>query len=256
MEAINRILEPKQPKTNTDTSLLKIVAMITMLIDHSGKMLFPDYPVMRMIGRIAFPIYAYCLAVGVVYTRHPLRYLSRMVLLGLVSQPLYALAMGHANNAMYAVSFTDHPLRAAVTFYVNSWQEPSILFALVCGLILLWAIRNRQFPIAIAMYLFCYLARDRLDYGMNGIHLMMLFYLLCEHPLISAACTASFMTWWGMRGWGYQLFGMNINMQLFAVAALPLIYISTNTGIKLPKWLFYLFYPAHLALILFLNVNA
>ena len=38
---------------------------------------------------------------------------------------------------------------------------------------------------------------------------------------------------------------------MFALSSLPLIYIPTNSGIRLPKWLFYLFYPAHLALIWF-----
>ena len=45
--------------TNQDTSLLKLIAMLTMLIDHSGKMVFPQYPIMRVIGRSAFPFYAY-----------------------------------------------------------------------------------------------------------------------------------------------------------------------------------------------------
>ena len=49
---------PAEVALNRDTNLLKLVAMLTMLCDHAGKMLFPQYPVMRIIGRIAFPIYA------------------------------------------------------------------------------------------------------------------------------------------------------------------------------------------------------
>lgn len=255
LEIVNRVLAPKQPNTNADTNLLKIVAMVTMVVDHVGKMFFPTYLVMRLIGRVAFPIYAYCLAVGVVYTKHPLQYVSRMILLALISQPLYAVALDHANAAMYAVSFAEHPVQAAVSFYVNSWQHPSILFALTCGLILLWAIRNHQFVIAIAMYLFCWQVQGYLDYGIKGIHLMLLFYLLCGYPMVSAACVAAFMAWWGLRGGGYKMFGMQFSSQMFALAALPLIYIPTNSGIKLPKWLFYVFYPAHLAVIWFFTVN-
>ena len=70
---------------NRDTNLLKLVAMLAMLCDHAGKILFPQYHVMRIIGRFAFPVYAYCLAVGCVYTRNPLKYLKRLVLAALIS---------------------------------------------------------------------------------------------------------------------------------------------------------------------------
>ena len=58
-------------------------------------MLFPGIPEMRLIGRLAFPMFAYGVAVGAVYTRNPIRYLSRIVLLMLISQPLYALGLDH-----------------------------------------------------------------------------------------------------------------------------------------------------------------
>ena len=255
MDTISRILTPKSPATNTDTNLLKVVAMAAMLLDHAGKMLFPQYPVFRILGRLAFPIYAYCLAMGSVYTKHPLQYVSRMILLALISQPLYALGLNHANSAMYAIPFSERPLEAAWNFYLNSWREPSILFALTCGLILLWAIRNRQFVIAFAMYVFCWRAQGYLDYGLRGIHLMLLFYLLCEYRLISAVCVAAFMAVWGLSGGGYSLFGVQFSVQLFALAALPLIYISTDSRLKLPKWLFYSFYPAHLAVLWYLTAG-
>ena len=92
-------------RLNTDTGLLKLIAIVTMLIDHMGAIFFPQYRVMRVIGRIAFPIYAYCLTVGCVYTHDMLRYVQRIVLLALIAQPLYVVAMHHTNPAMYAVSF-------------------------------------------------------------------------------------------------------------------------------------------------------
>ena len=64
--ALLRLTCPQQVRTNQDTGLIRLIACICMFIDHAGKMLFPQYPVMRIIGRIAFPIYAYCLAAGCV----------------------------------------------------------------------------------------------------------------------------------------------------------------------------------------------
>ena len=46
-------------KTNLDTNLLKLIAIISMLIDHIGSAFFPDMPVFRWAGRLAFPIFAY-----------------------------------------------------------------------------------------------------------------------------------------------------------------------------------------------------
>ena len=244
---------PSEVALNRDTNLLKLVAMLTMLCDHAGKMLFPQYPVMRIIGRIAFPIYAYCLAAGCVYTRNPLNYLKRIVLLALICQPLYAVSMGHSVQQMYAVSFAEQPLKAVWNFYIYSWNKPSILVALSFGLILIWTIRERQLVVTAAVFILCWLIQGKLDYGMRGIVLMLLFYLFCSRRWLSLPCVLAFMLWWGMRSSGYNLFGVSFGIQTFAILALPLIYIRTNSGLKLPKWLFYGFYPAHLILIYLLD---
>lgn len=244
---------PRKVDLNTDTSLLKIVAMIAMFIDHAGKMLFPQYPIMRVIGRIAFPIYAYCIAVGCVYTRDPLKYFKRVVFLALISQPLYAVALGHETSAMYALSFAEHPVRAALNFYVQSWAHPSILLSLALGILVIWSIRERQLLLTAALALFCWKIQGQLDYGIRGILLMTLFYLFSMKWWISLPVVLSYMVWWGLRGSGYELFEVQFGTQMFAVLALPLIYIHTQSKIRLNKWVFYLFYPAHLIIIMALD---
>ena len=54
----------RKPAGNTATTWLKIIALVFMFIDHSGKMLFPAVQEMRILGRIAFPVYAWCMVVG------------------------------------------------------------------------------------------------------------------------------------------------------------------------------------------------
>lgn len=239
---------------NQDTNLLKLVAMVTMLCDHAGKMLFPQYPIMRVIGRIAFPIYAYCLAAGCVYTHNPLNYLKRIVLLALISQPIYAVAMGHESAAMYAVPFMENPLRSVLDFYVHSWDaHPSILVSLAFGLILIWALKERQLVLFGGFFLLVWLIQGKLDYGIKGILLMLLFYIFIENRWISLPLLAAYMIWWGFQGSGYELFGIHFGIQMFAIFSLVLIYIHTNSHMKLPKWLFYVFYPAHLLMILLLD---
>ena len=237
---------PKDVSLNKDTDLLKLVAMISMLIDHSGKMFFPQYNLMRIVGRLAFPIYAYCIAAGCVYSRNRYKYLTRIVLVGLVSQPFYAVALAHTTQRMYAVRFADNPLGAIFNFYVQSWSTPNIMWTLALGLLLAWAIREKQLPCAIALMLIVWKVQASVNYGWQGVALIVLFYLFIGRWWLSLPAVVAFMAWWGMKGGTYQLFGVRFGLQMFAMLALPLIYIPTHSKLRINKWVFYLFYPAHL----------
>ena len=138
------ILCPSHVRTNQNTGLIRLIACISMAVDHFGKMLFPGIPEMRMIGRLAFPLFAYGIAAGAVYTRSPIKYLSRIVLLMLISQPLYAISLAHENAAMYAVPFFGHPLQSIWQFYTSSWLKPSILLSLALGLGIMLCLKKRQ----------------------------------------------------------------------------------------------------------------
>lgn len=244
---------PHEVKLNRDTDLLKLIAMIAMFCDHAGKMLFPQYRILRIIGRLAFPIYAYCLAVGCVYTRSPLKYLRRLAVLALITQPIYAVGLDHTINQMYAVSFAEQPLKAALNFYLYSWNYPSILLTLALGLLVIWTLRERQLVFTAALLIFCFLAEKEINYGLKGVILMVLFYLFIQRPWLSLPAVLAFMLWWGVGAGNYSLFGIRFGSQAFAIFALPLIYIPTKTGLKMPKWLFYAFYPAHIVLIYILD---
>ena len=65
---------------------------------------------------------------------------------------------------------------------------------------------------------------------------MLLFFLFCQVPLLSFPLVAGFMVWWGLQGGGYQLFGVRFATQMFALLALPFIYIRTNTRLRINKW--------------------
>ena len=245
---------PKEVGLNKDTNLLKLIAMITMLIDHTGKMFFPHYHVMRLIGRMAFPIYAYCIAVGCVYSGNKVKYLGRIALMGLISQPFYAVAMGHANKAMYSLSFRANPVGAVLRFYIESFAHPSIMLTLALGLLVIWTLRERHVVLTLALGVLVWRMQSSIDYGWKGVALILLFYLFIEHWWLSLPIVAAFMFWWG-RGVGtYHLFGISFNSQMFAVMALPLIYIPTFSRLKINKWVYYLYYPAHLICMLLVEM--
>lgn len=251
-DALMSLTRPAQVRTNQDTGLIRLIACICMFIDHAGKMLFPHVSEMRLIGRLAFPLFAYGVAVGAVYTKNPEKYLTRVVLLALISQPLYAVGLAHENRAMYAISFLENPLGACWQFYINSWQKPSILFALSLGLLILLCLRKGNYTLALGVYILCCRASGALDYGIHGIHLMLLFYLLCEHPALCFAATFSFMTWWSLQGIGYTFFGFSFSMRVYSLPAIVLACLPMKRRIRLPKWFIYGFYPAHLVALILL----
>lgn len=69
---------------------LKIIACATMLIDHVGMLFFPNVTVLRMIGRVAIPIFAFFIGEGCRYSRHRKKYFLTVFLLGVGCQLAYA----------------------------------------------------------------------------------------------------------------------------------------------------------------------
>ena len=88
------------PRTagNENTSLIKIAAIALMILDHVGAAFFrwPSGIEMRFFGRIAFPLFAWCLVVGTEYTRNIWKYLLRLLAAGIVAQPCYMFALNHS----------------------------------------------------------------------------------------------------------------------------------------------------------------
>ena len=76
-----------------DGTFLKITAMASMLTDHIGAAFFPQYTILRIIGRLAFPIYAFLIAEGCVYSSSRMRYLGRLFALALLSELPFDLAL-------------------------------------------------------------------------------------------------------------------------------------------------------------------
>ena len=73
--------------------VLKIVAIITMLIDHSGDMIIKHLSIMNVIGRIAFPIFAFQLIVGYKNTSNIKNYIYRLLTFAIISQIPFSFMM-------------------------------------------------------------------------------------------------------------------------------------------------------------------
>lgn len=82
---------------------IKILAALLMVIDHVGLVFFPDQLIFRYLGRLSFPLFAWLLGQGEKHTRDVYAYLLRIVIWGLVSQPIYVLLF---HNEQLNILFT------------------------------------------------------------------------------------------------------------------------------------------------------
>ena len=234
---------------NMDTSLLKLLALIFMLIDHIGARVLTSVPELRIIGRMAFPLYAWCLVVGSVKTSDPARYILRMLMLAVISQPLYMMGLQH------------------------SYQELNILFTLTIALAAIWGIRQKFCFSHIWAPILCYvlLGFIQVDYGWKGLTFILVLYLARESRSGLIAAFLAYALYWGTSssavteifGWKLPFLrweGIKQPLQAFfklqgmVWLSLPLIAIPMNSGYKMPKWLSYALYPMHLVLLIVLRL--
>lgn len=75
--------------------MMQWIAMITMLIDHIGAVFFPHVVELRIIGRIAFPIYAFAVFIGYKHTRNVQKYIWRLFWIAVISQVPFMGAFNH-----------------------------------------------------------------------------------------------------------------------------------------------------------------
>ncbi len=229
--------------------LLKIIAIVTMLVDHIGAVLFPGQMVFRYIGRIAFPIFAFLIVEGFFNTRNVRRYELRLLIFALISEIPFDLAFNGT---------------------VLEFRSQNVFFTLFLGLVmidLISLVREKISPylggivleivILLGFIMLAFLMRT--DYSGGGVLLIYCFYRFRDMHLIK-----------------YILFGLicllfYTRIELYALlAVIPLLLYNGKRGFRqsgglysgkkgpasqLVKYLFYIFYPAHLLIIHFIAVS-
>ncbi len=239
-------------RLNRDTGLLKLVAIVTMFIDHLGAAIFPQYRVMRYIGRIAFPIFAYCIAVGCIYTRNIGKYALRVLVMAVLTQPLYVTALNHLEKGAFDWLHNFYRMDLILQHYFVT-SSYVIHFTLFMGILLIWTLKKKNYLLTGLVLAACWYLKGYLNYGMYGVYLILLFYALIERPAASLLWVSLYMAWYGLPALRDKLYPLpdkiSVTTQFYALLALPLIYIPMKSKIRINKWVFYLFYPAHLAVI-------
>ena len=204
---------------------LKLLAMLTMTLDHIGVQMFPGVLWLRIVGRLAFPIYAYMIAEGCAHTRNRRKYLLQMAGLALLCQLVYFFAMGSLFQCIL-VTFT---LSILLIYACDTGSRPLTALALL-GMAFVTVALPRMLP-----------GTDfAIDYGFFGVLVPVAVYLGKTHreKLLFTAGALVALAW--SVG----------DIQWYSLAALlPLALYSGQRGKRRMKWLFYLYYPLHLAAI-------
>lgn len=256
---------------------LKIIAAVTMTIDHVGAMFFPDQIFWRCIGRMAFPIFCYLIANGFFYTRSKIKYLSRLLGCALLSQLPFIAMYWYERGSFSILSAPNGMFSSIGNFFYFGFCHLNSIFTLFFGLlaiIFLDTIRKffaRRQQAAIGSFLGCLPAGGlvwvciwlQCDYAILGVPLMVAFYTaaaLAQNdpdgsnakvafwslPLLAIfvfMITRSIQSAFPMRQWLYGLF------QGLAMVPIALYHGAPGPRHKAIQYGFYLFYPVHMAVL-------
>ena len=223
-------------KIGLSSNALKLIALLTMTVDHIGFILFPSVLWLRVIGRLALPIYAFMIAEGCRHTRHIGKYFATMAITALFCQVVSYIATG------------------------SLYQCILVTFTLSIGIFWLFSFgRTKSLPVQAMLLLAGFAAAFFLtellptllsgtdygvDYGIYGVVLPLAFLIgrQLRHRLFWGSLVLAL----------YSLTAGTI--QYFCLLALPLLalYNGPRGRWKL-KWFFYLYYPAHLGILYLLG---
>ena len=218
-----------------NANALKIIALVSMIIDHVGVMLFPSTLWLRCLGRISMPIFAYMIAEGCRHTKSIGKYFLRIFILGALCQVVYFVAY----QSLYLstlISFSLSVLTIALLKkLIHARKKGAFFFYSLLNLLMLgfmlFLLYPPQFMDAYGLVL---------DYGFYPYLIPIILYFLPAKGWRIAALIP--LLYFLMQGLEWQ--------QIFSFAALPILLLyNGERGKRNLKYLFYIAYPLHLVII-------
>ena len=243
--------------------ILKLIAIITMVFDHSGYLIYGHISWMNFVGRIAFPIFAFQINEGYIHTHNLKRYFIRLIIFALISQVPYAwfgycffsnmslniiftLILGLLSISIYEFVIskgTVHCVNPTFNYHFSSTIEQNKKNNISGNNIFQYKLLGIIIVLIIAVFADIF----NFDYGFYGVFIIFLFYLYRNNKLsMNIAITILTFIY-------YTPYFMASNFKitywvLFICSLIPLIFIDLYNGQKgkEQKLLFYVFYPIHL----------
>ncbi len=200
--------------------MIKIIAMVSMLLDHIGEVFFPNTDILIVIGRLAFPLFAWGIAKGLKRTHNFNKYAIRLLFIAIISQ--------YPHDLLFKSDYSN------------------VCFTLLDGLIVLKLYESKvkyYFKILGILGLFT-IAHSILnfEYGIYGIALIVVFYIFeGKYYLIFLQTVITIM--------GVLLYHFS-PVQFVSLLAILIIDLLQKYDFKINKIIGYGFYPIHLLLLL------
>ncbi len=209
---------------------LKIIALVTMTCDHVAKMFFPESQLLLILGRLALPIFAWMIAEGCHYTRNRRAYLAQLGGLALLCQVVFFVTEGSLYMCILVTFTLSILLIYAIDYLQQKKSAKAVLLALLAvALVLSATIVVPRLPTGTDFYV---------DYGFYGVLLPVAIYIGRNH-FQKLSLAAVFLVLLAMDSYP---------IQWWALLTLPLLALyNGQRGKWKMKWLFYIYYPLHLA---------
>lgn len=242
-----------------NSNMLKIFAAVCMLIDHLGFYYFtsPFYTSMRIIGRLALPIFAWLFAEGCKYTHNKVRHFAFLLGISVVCQLVYYFYGGSLQMCIFVTFSLSALIIYALQFFKRSVfaevKNPALIafsaFSVIATVAFTWEM-NQLFvidyefwgcmlPVFAALFDF----KEVKDLGLLDKTPMpeLWKFLDCDYVRLAVFTIGIFLL---------RIASPLGDVQYFALLALiPLLFYNGQRGKLKLKYFFYLFYPLHLALI-------
>ena len=214
---------------------LHIWAMLLMLCDHLQLTLLPDLPILRCVGRLAFPLFAFMAVEGYLHTRSLKKYLLRLLMLAVISEiPFDLLVSGSVFDPMHQ----------------------NVIWTIILGLCCIRAFENISADLKkmlSAIVIIASLAAAiiaRVDYSSAGVLTLLAFYAFRGNTVrcrLMQLLSLAFINLVLLGGIGFAF-----PYQALAVLSLPIIWLydgSQGPHNGFIKTANYLFYPAHMLIL-------
>jgi TraX protein len=212
---------------------IKCLAAGLMVIDHAGRLLFDDAPIMIAIGRLSFPLFAWLATQGEQHTSNIRNYLIRLVIAGIITQPIYQY---------FLTQMLDRPF----TWEMIQWN---MLFALAYGVwVVRWAKQQQDLATQIMLVMALAIGAQaiRLEGGVITTISIYAMSLLGKQPIVGLGLFTAVHLLYVVEDHGFSI-------ELLAIlGALICLLHNGEQGAK-AKW-FYSFYPLHFAALLLLKL--
>lgn len=210
---------------------LKLVALLAMTADHVGMMLFPQVIWWRLVGRLAYPIYAYLVAEGCLHTRSMAKYLASMASMALLCQVVYLVAMGSLYQCIL-VTFSLSIGLCMLLKKAKDEQKPLWYILFTAAVAAVWFL-TEELPLLLSGTDYA------VDYGFLGVILPVALYLV-SGKVWKLLLTAAVLVLMSLSSW----------VQFPSVLAVTILALYNGTrGNRNLKRIFYWYYPVHLVVI-------